>query len=512
MAGGKQSARQKMINLMYLVFIAMIAMNMSKEVLSAFGLMNAKLIDNNQSADVRNAQFMQGLADKVTEQPAKYAPLKAEADQITSLGNTLSTYLEDLKGKMTATVDDPSNYQSMDGTDWLDQYFFSGDKITKNGQEFLTQIETYRNGVKAVLANNPDLKDIVADVEKKFATDKVTNNEGKSLEWLDYNYKGYPLVASLTKMTQLQSDIKTTEAEMLSSMLAGKLKVEASLTNFDAIVVPDKTAFFNGEQFTGRIILGKKDATLKPFKVVINGQELGEDAMQAGETMLKFPAGRVGEQKISGEFQFKEGDSLITIPVESSYAVIPKPNAATISADKMNVVYRGVSNPMTISFAGVPDNKVNASASGLSSNGGGKYTMTPGTGKEVTISVTGTLPDGSKVSDNAKFRIKDIPKPSGTIAGKSEGGLPRNNVEIGTIKAELEDFDFDLPLTVTSFKFKVPGQATVNVNGNKLNGQAKTALRKARRGDAVQIFDIKSKSTSGVRIKPASPIAIELSN
>ncbi|MGB6269897.1 MAG: gliding motility protein GldM, partial [Olleya sp.] len=217
MAGGKQSARQKMINLMYLVFIAMIAMNMSKEVLSAFGLMNAKLIDNNQSADVRNSQFMQGLADKVEEQPAKYKPLKDDADQITALGATLSSYLEDLKGKMTATVKDPSNYETMDGTDYLDEYFFNGDKITKNGTDFLAKIAEYRNGVKAVLADNDDLKDIVADVEKKFATDKVTNNDGKKLEWLDYHYKGFPLVASMTKMTQLQSDIKTTEAEMLSS-------------------------------------------------------------------------------------------------------------------------------------------------------------------------------------------------------------------------------------------------------------------------------------------------------
>ncbi|WGD33651.1 gliding motility protein GldM [Olleya sp. YS] len=512
MAGGKQSARQKMINLMYLVFIAMIAMNMSKEVLSAFGLMNAKLIDNNQSADVRNAQFMQGLADKVEEQPAKYAPLKADADQITALGNDLSSYLEDLKGKMTATVKDPSNYETMDGTDWLDQYFFNGDKTTPKGKEFLAKIAEYRNGVKAVLADNPDLKDIVADVEKKFATDKVTNNDGKQLEWLDYHYKGFPLVASLTKMTQLQSDIKTTEAEMLSSMLAGKLKVEASLTNFEAIVVADKTAFFNGEQFSGKIILGKNDKTLRADKVIVNGQELPEDAMQAGQTLLKFPAGRVGEQKIKGEFQFKEGDSIITLPFESSYAVIPKPNAATISADKMNVVYRGVQNPMTISFAGVPDNKVQASANGLSPKGGGKYVMTPGTGKEVTINVTGTLPDGTKVSDNAKFRIKDIPKPFGQIAGRAEGSLPRNNIEIGTIKAVFDDFDFDLPLTVTSFKFKVPGQATVNVSGNKLNGQAKAALRKARRGDAVQIFDIKSKSSGGPRIKPASPISIEVAN
>ena len=77
---------------------------------------------------------------------------------------------------------------------------------------------------------------------------------------------------------------------------------------------------------------------------------------------------------------------------------------------------------------------------------------------------------------------------------------------------QLEDFDFDLPLNVTGFKFKVPGQATVRVSGSKLNGQAKAALRKAKRGDAVQIFDIKSKANSSVNIKPASPIVIELAN
>ena len=127
------------------------------------------------------------------------------------------------------------------------------------------------------------------------------------------------MVASLTKLTQMQADVKTVESEVLSSMLAGKLKIEASLTNFEAIVVPSKTAFFSGEEFTGTIILGKKDQTLRADKVVINGRELSPDAMQAGQTLLKFPAGAVGEREIVGEFQFKEGDSIISIPVKSSY-------------------------------------------------------------------------------------------------------------------------------------------------------------------------------------------------
>lgn len=494
----------------------MLALNMSKEVLSAFGLMNEKLTESNEAATERNDAFMQGLAEKVSEQPAKYQPLKAQADQISTLANDFNSYIVDLKGKMTATVDDPKDYEVMDKGDFLDEYFFIGEKLKPEGQKFIDEISKFRDGVVAVLGENPDMASIADDVKKKFATDPVTNRDNNKIDWLDYHYKGFPLVASLTKMTQLQADVKATESEVLSSMLAGKLKVEASLTNFDAIVVPDKTAFFSGEDFTGRIILGKNDKTLRADKVIINGQTLADTAMQAGQTLLKFPAGAVGEREIEGEFQFKEGDSIISIPVKSTYAVVPKPNSATISADKMNVVYRGVANPMTISFAGVSDNNVSASAPGLSkSSGVGKYVMNPGSGREVAINVTGTLPDGTKVSDRATFRIKDIPKPTGTVSGQ-DGivKLPRNSVEISTIGAKLEDFDFELPIQVTSFKIKVPGQPSVSVNGTKLNSQAKNALRKARRGDQVAIFDIKAqiRGNSSYKLKGVSAVIVEITN
>lgn len=514
MASGKQSPRQKMINLMYLVFIAMLALNMSKEVLSAFGLMNERIEDSNEKAAVRNDAFMQGLAEKVNEQPAKYQPLKAQADQIDEISNEFNAYLEGVKSEMLTTVQDPKDYEVMDKTHHLDEHWFNGDKLTPAGQEFIDQINKYKTGVIEVLGDSN--KDIQADIVDKFSTDAVENRDGITIPWLDYHFKGFPMVASLTKVTQMQADIKTIESEVLSSMLAGKLKIEASLTNFEAIVVPDKTAFFSGEEFTGKIILGKKDNTLTADKVVINGKELSKESMQAGQTVLKFPAGAVGEQKIEGEFQFKEGDSIITIPVNDTYAVVPKPNSATISADKMNVVYRGVANPMTISFAGIPDNKISASAPGLSKGSGvGKYIMNPGTGREVTINVSGTLPDGTKVSDAAKFRIKDIPKPSGTIAGQVDNAsLPKNTVEIATIGAVLEDFDFELPIQVTSFKIKVPGQPTVEVNGTKLNDRAKSVLRKAKRGDGIQIFDISARiqGNSSYKLKGVSPVFVELTN
>jgi gliding motility-associated protein GldM len=185
-----------------------------------------------------------------------------------------------------------------------------------------------------------------------------------------------------------------------------------------------------------------------------------------------------------------------------------------IAADKMNVVYRGVDNPMTVSIPGIPDNKVTASGAGLSRVSGSKYVMRPQTGNTVTITASGTLPDGQNVSSRSEFRIKGIPAPVGTVRG--EPGIvrmQRQGLEIASIGALLEDFDFDLNLRVTGFSFKVSGQPTIIVSGTKLNGPAKAALRRAKRGDGVQIYDINTSiSGSSVKLRKTAPVFIELTN
>jgi gliding motility-associated protein GldM len=519
MAGGNLSPRQKMINLMYLIFIAMLALNMSKEVLSAFGLMNEKLTESNEAASERNASFMAGLEQKANEQPAKYEPLKAQASQIKTLANNFDAYLEDLKTKMTAKIDDPTDYEIMDKGDYLDEHFFKGDIIKPDGKEFLNQLATFRDGVVEVLSNQEGMDNVIEDVKEKFNTDAIKRGAGK-VEWLSHNFKGFPLVASLTKMTQLQADIKTTESEVMSTMLKGTLTSEVSMTNYTTLLETSKSAYFNGEQFDGQIVLGRKDATTKPNRVelTLDGRKLSpkEYSIEDGKVKLKVSAGAAGEHKIGGKLIFAQDGKEVEVPVEQSFATVPKPNAATISADKMNVVYRGVKNPMTISFAGVSDNKVVASGQGLSRAGGSKYIMdaTSIKGREVTINVTGTLPDGQRVSDNAMFRIKDLPKPTGTVRGEDGAlNMQRNSLEISTIGAKFDDFDFELPLRVTGFKFKVPGQPTIQVSGNKLDARAKQALKKAKRGSGVQIFDIEAKAQGvSVILKKVSPVFIELTN
>jgi gliding motility-associated protein GldM len=170
---------------------------------------------------------------------------------------------------------------------------------------------------------------------------------------------------------------------------------------------------------------------------------------------------------------------------------------------------------MSISIPGIPNNKVKASAPGLKSIGGSKYVMNPGQGRSVTITASGTLPDGQPISSKSEFRIKDIPRPEGTLSKQAGSvNLPRRNVEIATIGAMLDDFDFDLNLAVSGFKFKVPGQPTVSVRGNKLDARAKSALQRAKRGDVVQIFDIEAYITNNksYKLKKVSPVVVEITN
>lgn len=524
MAGGKQSARQKMINLMYLVFIAMIAMTMSKEVLSAFGLMNTKFDSANELAAVSNEGILTQLEKKAEEKPQEFAVVASKAQQISKVSDAFYKFIgsvkeEDIvkKGGYEREENGELPYEEMDKGDKLDELWFTGDRYTKRGDEIVAAIEKYKSDIKEIVGDDVKWTKVIESFEKRFSLDPVVDSEGAKKKWLDYHFQGFPAIASYTKLTAMQNDIKATETNMYNGFLGNLVTEAVSLKNYKAIILADKSAFFAGEKFQGRVVLGKY-ANVTPTKLNVQGQDIDlTNAIDStGAAKLDFNVGNVGEHQVEGKFTFIEDGKPLDIPIVGNYVVVPRPNSATISADKMNVVYRGVANPMTISFAGVPDNKVNASGAGLSkASGQGKYVMNPGAGREVTINVTATLDDGSKASDQQTFRIKDIPKPTGTISGQDGFvKLPKRNLEIGTVGAKLDDFVFDLPINVTSFKIKVPGQPTVNVAGTKMNSQAKAAIGRARAGDVVTIFDIKAKiqGNSSYNLKGVSTVTVEVSN
>lgn len=510
MAGGKLSPRQKMVNLMYLVFIAMLALNMSKEVLTAFGNFNDKFEESNKLTEESNASLLSALNTKASDEPAKYAESAKKAVEVEKLSKEFIKFLDGVKGEVTEGIEVDENgklpFEAMDKST-TDEKWFAGDGYSPRGTEIVSSIDKYVANIKKVLGPDVKYQPFIKEIEKKFSTADITTREGIKEKFLSYKTKGFPAVSTLTFITAMQNDVKNTEAGAYNIFLGNALKQAASMKNFQAIVVLDKNAYFQGEKVTGKVVLGRYDANTQPtsFK--------GPGKIENGQAVISMTAGGIGEQQISGQFGFLEDGKEIPLAFKGTYVVVPKPNSATISADKMNVVYRGVTNPMTVSFAGIAADKVSASAPGLSSAGKpGVYNMKPGSGTEAVINVTGTLPDGSKVSDRKVFRIKSIPAPAGAIGG--ETGMtkgPKSRLQVSQITAKMLDFDFNVDLKVVGFSLKVPGQATVVVSGDRVNAQCAAALQRAGRGDQVTISEIKTKLVgSDIELKKTAVVIYEI--
>jgi gliding motility-associated protein GldM len=513
MAGGNLSPRQKMINLMYLVFIAMLALNMDKKVLSSFGFMKEKLAASNVKVADANNNILASLEKKAEEQSLRYGAKYERAKKINSISNEFFNYLNGVKAKLTEKVEDPKDYETMDSEEAGDLYFFGKDeKFSKEGQEFLNRINTYRDDVLKIAGDSLD-SDVKDQVLKRFATNDEKVKDGKAtLPWLTSRFKGFPLVTTLTNIEQIQADIRTTEAELYNSFLGTSLIDETKLTNYEAIVALDKTAYFAGEKITGKVVLGKYDKSMNIEDYSLSGIS---GSMDAGQISISSTAGNPGTHPIKGSFTFKQKDGTpVVLPFESEYTVITEPNQAVISADKMNVVYRGLENPLSISVPGVGDNNLNVTAAGLRKVGNGQYIITPSTGTEVNINVSAKLSSGKTINTSKQFRIKDVPAPMGAIRGQTGNvGMPKESLSGASVGVVLPDFVFDLTFQVNGFSIKVPGEATIVVTGARMNDRAQAAINKAKRGDIVSIFDIKSSIVgpgSGLKIKNASPVLVEI--
>ena len=507
MAGGKLTPRQKMINLMYLVFIAMLAMNMSKEVLSAFGLMNEKFESTNTSSTRTNEQSLAALDLKATESKGEFINAAATAHKVSDASKKFYTFLGGVKADASKGTmpEDATNYETMDKAENLDNALFVGDGYTPRGNAFMAAIETYKKEMKVALSD-AKYSSIVKQIDDAFNTAEVVNKDKVKVKFLDYHFQGFPQIASLAKLSAWQNDVVKFETDVINQALGKAAVDESSYSKFEAIVVLDKNAYFQGEKVTGKVVLGKYDPNAKfsDFK--------GPGQLVNGQAVLSMTAAGVGEQNIGGSFNFMENGKPINLPFKGKYVVVPRPNSATISADKMNVVYRGVVNPMTISFAGVSDSDVNASGAGLTKAGSGKYNMSPGQGNEVIISVTGKLPDGSSANDKKSFRIKNIPAPQGAIAGTpGESKGAKGRLAVSQVTAVLPDFDFQVNLKVTQFTFRVSGQPSVVVNGDRVNKQCEAAMARAGRGDIVTISEIKTKiEGSPIILRQTAPAFYEI--
>ena len=524
MAGAKETPRQKLISLMYLVFITMLALNVSKEVLDGFGQMFEKISDANERVDESNNNIFENIKVNAEEKGGKWVghlrtatEIKKESDEFY---DRISEIMSIITEKQREKDPELKEYAQMDKGEALDVIFFK-EGGGEAAQEFIDMINTYKMHVIQVFGSQ--YPEYIEMVEARFFTGdengNIQNRDGMDQPWLNSNFQGFPLVSSLAKFSMMQNDIRQTEHDVFATLMGKELKMSSNVneSNYISLLKTEKGAYYQGEKFDGSVVLGRKGGAQNPNRVdlKLDGRPLQENDYEliAGGIKLNVSAGSPGDHEITGDLIFLNDGVESKIPVNQSFAVISKPNSAVISADKMNVVYRGVENPMTISIPGIPDNKVRASAPGLKRRKGSKYSLTPGRGREISIKASGSLPDGKTVSTITKFRIKGLPSPSGVVLGETGSvSVPKSALANQKISATFEDFDFDLPIRVVGFTLSVQGFPDVIVSGDRFDDKAKRTLRSARSGSKVTIFDIKVKATKNpnLQLQKCRPVIVKI--
>lgn len=514
MAGGKQTPRQKMINLMYLVFIAMMAMNVSVEVITAFGLMNEKFESANSSAAETNKVLLDGLALKAGDEPARYSEPYELAQKVQKLSNEFYNYLGTLKDDATEGFEkDPETgklpYEQMAKGAGIDEGWFEGDGYSAKGNEIIARFKKYREDFKAILPKDVKYNFLREDIDEKMNTNDVKNVDNQDIPFLTYHFHGFPAVASLSYLSSLQNDVRQLEHEAYNLFLGNSLKQAASMKNYQAMVIPDKAVYYQGENIKYKVVLGRYDTSTVPTSVVVNGAAIPQSRIKAGQVEDSSVASGLGEHKFTGKFTFMEDGKPVVVDIlNSNYMVVSRPSSATISADKMNVVYAGLDNPISVTVEGITSDKVNATASNgtLKKVGNGKYILVPGMGKEVVVTATGTMPDGKAITSKQEFRIKPIPRPRGTIRGEFNAKGPASNLAVVSVGVVYEDFDFDVKPRVTEYTIYFPGMGSEVVKGGgALPASAQSKAARLRPGDKVIITGIKSRLEGvNIPIKEAS--------
>ena len=505
MGGAKESPRQKMINLMYLVFISMLALNMSKEVLSAFGMISEQVTENNISLQERIITFETAIDNSFAKEDKIWKDKKLAKDQVHEITTNFLTYLTNLQQtppqkKVNGLKDSINDYEVMDKPDYYDNKFFIGSQgvLKEEGQEFLDKIKAFKTEFVAVVdllktgKSDENYVNLINDVTAIFDTEsEVTNREGTKTTWLEYNYFGFPEVATNTKLTVMKANVLGFQAELLSAMIGGQYKINATLANFDAYVVSDKVAYFPGSKFSGKIVLGKKSKNLQPTGITINNSELDAQTSlnSEGAIILDFPVGAVGTREIVGTITFEEGDGEpIKIPVLSNYEVISKPNDASVQVMGRNTLFRNYENLVKVSVPGIPANLVTVSGSGVTNKGNGLYSIKPQKGQQLVLKISATLPDESMFSDSETFQIRRAPVPTIYFNGKEGGAMSRSSMVTGSMSATYDPaHGLESTVRVRSFTVKI-GPKSFECTGNALTKKAKAYLKKAPKG-----FDVSFK-------------------
>lgn len=555
MSNAKETPRQKMISLMYLVLTAMLALNVSKEVLQGFVTINESLETTNANFSGNTQKIMQALDEAIQNGHHEYSPYYAKATQVTQMTQLTYNYIDSLKRKIVQYTEDVKGADTMklaqlESLDDYDKptYFLIGDdetrpktgaysakELRKNMIVFTDSLNNMldymnrTNGLKLPANDYNVLKDKI----KVFTPqDNYIDKDGLPLNWELRNFYNLPLAAVITNLSKIQSDLRNIEGEAINTFASAPGKMSINFNQFEARIVPESKYVQAGSAFSADVFLSAGSTDFKEDNMqfilgeidTVTGKPLADAVIlpiENGKGKISLPATSVGNKNVKGWIKFRSANgSYKYYRYNNSYVVA---NAAVaVSPDKMNIFYAGVENPVTVSAAGVAPTDLVVNISGcngkLQNNGNGKFIASvSGTGScQVTVfqkTATGLKQQGAPQI----FRVKRIPDPPLRIGGKTiNGNMEMKASElknISTIGVDLSNFGFNEPFKIKEFSVTVGGPGMqpqyIKCSGNELSPAIVSAFSKLKAGAKIYIEDIKAQAPDGPRDMPTVKILVK---
>jgi gliding motility-associated protein GldM len=512
-----------MINLMYLVLTALLALNVSAEVMNAFFTLDEGNQASIQTVDTQLSATVKGVKDLLSdESKRKYKPIEPAIDAVRAKIAEFNEYVNVLRDDLIDSAGDKDG--SVGEGDYTVSYGKRVPKGKKNkdittrmlvdegkGEELKNKIiETKDDILKAYTdlltdygdtfgLKKPEIDQRIASMSDNLPL-KVDDESWKEVEgknsWADFKFRQMPLAAVLPLMSQMQSDSKSSEAALINAMaeLTGGRVIE--FDQFFPVVQAKKAYVISGEPFEAKISVGTYSSQIQPenIKLYANGSllKVGED----GTAEFTTSTGKIGPQSISLKAEVTNPLTGEVSEGEATYDYEVGLRSVTVSADKMNVFYIGVDNPVSVAAAGVPTSSLRVGMSG----GGGKIKRS-GSGYMVTVDKPGEAKitvSGDGVSQSFPFRVKRIPDPVARLSKKAGGTMGNGEFKAqGGVGAFLDGFDFDAKCNIQGYnlvyvaKRQDPVEA-VN-KGGRYNDKSKRLVMKAKPGDIYYFDNVKAR-------------------
>ncbi len=493
-----------MINLMYIVLMAMLALNISTEVLNGFSIVEESLNRTTKSSSEQNEALYGGFEEQMKANPGKVRVWFEKATAVKDMSDSLYNFAQTLKTEIVRVADgrdgDPLNINNKDNLDAAGEVMLAPG--SGKGRKLFHAINSYRERILKMISD-PAQKKIIANNLSTAIPKNAKNVLGKN--WQEYMFENMPVAAAVTLLSKLQSDVRYAEGEVLHTLVSNIGLKDIRVNKLDAFVIPEKTVLYPGESFKANIVMAAVDTTQTP-EIYVNGRRIN-----SATGRYQFAAGGVGDHQFSGYMLMRNGNGdMVRRDFLQKYSVIPAPNTATVAADLMNVLYAGYSNPVSISVPGVPANGVSATMTGgsLSSKGNGHFVAVPAAvGQDVTIHVTARDKGQTRTMPPFVFHVRKLPDPTaylsiGTNRFKG-GGLPKVSLMgLSTVSAAIDDGLLDIPFKVLGFEtvfFDNMGNAVpIASNGASFSERQKEQFRHLSRNKRFYIRGVKAVGPDGI--------------